>query len=231
MLYNLLGVPAVQIRRLPQASEAMRDLDGTFGRDYFDGDRHSGYGGYYDDGRWAEVARRLRDHYNLTGGSRVLELGCAKGFLLKELALSIPGITVRGFEVSQYAKDHAPDLVKDQIDIGYPTRLPYVDDAFDLVLVINALHFMPEQDVRLTISEMVRIVRHRAHAFIQVDAYTNDLQYRSMRAWAPIVKCLLTPKHWESLFVNNKISVDTFYTVIEVEDLRSGLSGQPVSSH
>lgn len=220
MIYNLLGVNAVQTRSLPKDSAQARDLDGTFGLDYFDGDRSRGYGGYHDDGRWAEVARKLQSRYGLTRDSRVLDLGCAKGFLLKELALLIPGITVRGFEVSAYAKAHAPQLVQNCIDVGYPRRLDYPDDSFDLVLAINALHFMPEPDVRRAFEEMVRVSRRGGHAFIQLDAYTNDLQRRSMMAWAPIVKCLMTPEEWDRLFVNDKVAVDTFYTIFELDDLR-----------
>lgn len=220
MLYNLLGVDAVQVKKLPPDVAASRNIDGTFGKDYFDGDRSRGYGGYGDDGRWAGIAKKLQARYGLTAKSAVLDLGCAKGFLLKELALLIPGITVRGFEVSQYAKDTAADLVKGCIDVGYPTRLPYADDSFDLVLAINALHFMPEADVRRTFEEIKRVTRRGGRVFVQVDAFTNDLQHRSMMAWAPIIKTFLTPEAWDKLFLTDKLSVDTFYTIIELEELR-----------
>jgi SAM-dependent methyltransferase len=220
MIYNLLGVDAVQVKRLPPDVAASRNLDGSFGKDYFDGDRSRGYGGYKDDGRWATVAKKLQERYGLTSKSAVLDLGCAKGFLLKELALLIPGISVRGFEVSQYAKDTAPDMVKDSITVGYPTRLPYADETFHLVLAINSLHFMPEPDVRRTFDEMKRVVRKGGHIFVQVDAYQNELQHRSMMAWAPIIQTFLTPDEWDRLFANEKASVDTFYTIVELEDLR-----------
>lgn len=220
MIYNLLGVDAVQAKKLPPDVAASRNIDGTFGKDYFDGDRSRGYGGYKDDGRWAAIAKKLQERYGLTAKSTVLDLGCAKGFLLKELALLIPGVAVRGFEVSQYAKDTAPDLVRPVIDVGYPTRLPYPDDSFDLVLAINAMHFMPEADVRRTFDEIKRVTRRGGHVFVQVDAYTNDLQHRSMMAWAPIIKTFLTPDGWDKLFHNDKLSVDTFYTIVELEELR-----------
>lgn len=220
MIYNLLGISALQVKKLPEGSKEARELDGTFGKEYFDGDRQHGYGGYHDDGRWGQVAVRLQERYHLGRESRILELGCAKGFLLKELAMLIPGITLRGFEVSQYAKAQAPELVRDRIDLGYPTQLPYGDDMFDLVLAINALHFMPEPDVRRTLAEILRVTRPGGNIFIQVDSYMNALQLRSMQAWAPVVKCLMTPDQWDALFVNEKISVDSFYTIIELEDFR-----------
>ncbi|OGH60907.1 MAG: hypothetical protein A3G34_11655 [Candidatus Lindowbacteria bacterium RIFCSPLOWO2_12_FULL_62_27] len=220
MRYNLLGVDAIQIKNLPPDVAATRNIDGTFSRDYFDGPRSRGYGGYKDDGRWAAIAKKLQEKYGLTPQSSVLDIGCAKGFLLKDLKLAMPGITVRGFEVAQYAKDTAPDTVRDLIDVGYPTRLPYADNSFDLILLINSLHFMPESDVQKTFGEVVRVARKGAGVYIQVDAYTNDLQHRSMMAWAPIIKTFMTPDGWDKLFQNPKVSVDTFYTIIELENLR-----------
>src|SRR5260221_11234276 len=62
-----------------------------FGREYFDGDRLYGYGGYYYDPKyWTPTARRLYKHYQLTSGASILDVGCAKGFLLHDLKRLYP---------------------------------------------------------------------------------------------------------------------------------------------
>lgn len=52
--------------------------------DYWDGDRTVGYGGYHYDGRWRSVAQAMVEHYRLTPESKILDVGCGKGFLLYE---------------------------------------------------------------------------------------------------------------------------------------------------
>jgi protein-L-isoaspartate(D-aspartate) O-methyltransferase len=47
-----------------------------FDRDYWDGERFYGYGGYRYDGRWKKVAAAIAAHYGLKRGDKVLDVGC-----------------------------------------------------------------------------------------------------------------------------------------------------------
>ena len=50
---------------------------------YWDGKRKYGYGGYkYIPGRWMKVAKSLIKKYKLNNNSKILDVGCGKGFLL-----------------------------------------------------------------------------------------------------------------------------------------------------
>ena len=49
-----------------------------YGKEYFDGPREYGYGGYKYDGRWINVAKDIIKHFNLSKGQKVLDVGCAK---------------------------------------------------------------------------------------------------------------------------------------------------------
>ena len=73
-----------------------------FGEMYWDGPREYGYGGYHYDGRWRSVARDIIDHYGLKAKMRVLDVGCGKGFLVKDLMLECPGLEVFGLDISLY---------------------------------------------------------------------------------------------------------------------------------
>src|SRR5215467_10196144 len=102
------------LRSLPQSKRNIKDRvcektpeivaeSKKFGQMYFDGPRSHGYGGYYYDGRWVPVAKDIMAYYGLQAGMRVLDIGCAKGFLVKDLINVCPGLEVFGIDVSDYA--------------------------------------------------------------------------------------------------------------------------------
>lgn len=115
-----------------------------FGFDYWDGDRKYGYGGYKYDGRWRPVADKLARHYGLKPGSRVLDVGCAKGFLLYDLTQVVAGIEIAGLDVSAYAIAHARDEVKPFLQVGSAADLPFPDASFDLVAQLNVPVYFAE---------------------------------------------------------------------------------------
>src|SRR5882672_7904109 len=79
-----------------QTQSREREVAMKFGREYFDGERSQGYGGYRYDGRWLPIAETFRDHWGLKPGDAVLDIGCAKGFLVKDLMIVCPGLEVYG---------------------------------------------------------------------------------------------------------------------------------------
>src|SRR5688572_24058121 len=102
-----------------------------FGRDYWDGERHLGYGGYRYDGRWRPVADAMARHYGLQAGDRVLDVGCGKGFLLYELTQAVPGLEVAGIDISEYGIAHAKEEVRPFLKVGDANQLPFADQSFD----------------------------------------------------------------------------------------------------
>jgi hypothetical protein len=81
--------------------------------DYWDGDRRYGYGGYrFIEGRWKPVAQALIDTYGLGNGSKVLDVGCGKAFLLYEMKKLLPGLQVAGFDISRHGLAEAKDEIR-----------------------------------------------------------------------------------------------------------------------
>ena len=62
-----------------------RAITDELGYDYWDNKDFPGYQGYYYDGRWVESAKKIIKYYNLDKNSKVLDVGCGKGFLLSDI--------------------------------------------------------------------------------------------------------------------------------------------------
>src|SRR6266513_1365622 len=107
------------LKRVVESDKAAcAQISKQFGKDYFDGDRRYGYGGYQYDGRWRPFAEKLIAHYGLKSGGKVLDIGCAKGFLLQDFIHALPGLEVAGLDVSDYAIANAMPKVKQCLRVG-----------------------------------------------------------------------------------------------------------------
>ena len=94
---NLLDLYPKASRNLEQRMQVTpedRLIAKKFGKEYFDGTRNQGYGGYRYDGRWKPIVRRFQAHYDLTPQSKILDVGSGKGFMLHDFREVIPGIKI-----------------------------------------------------------------------------------------------------------------------------------------
>src|SRR3990172_9039302 len=139
-----------------------------YGEMYFDGPREYGYGGYRYDGRWIPVAEDIVRHFDLKPGDRVLDVGCAKGFLVKDLMKVCPGIEAYGIDISEYALMHCEPEVIGRLHLGSAERLPFPDGCFDAVISLNTIHNLPREKVVIALREIQRI--SNGNAYIQVDS-------------------------------------------------------------
>ncbi len=218
--YNLLGHPKKLKRDVGirlNDKEHNRAMAMKFDFEYFDGSREQGYGGYKYDGRWVAVAERLKDRYKLREGSRFLDVGCAKGFLMHDLTTICPGVSIHGLDISLYAKNHAQASVKDKIDIGNCLKLPYEDNAFDAAVAINTIHNLDLDDCKKSIRELMRVTKNRKNIFIQVDAYSDKRELEMFQAWVLTAKTYMMPDEWENMFKEIGYEGDYFWTIIGFE--------------
>src|SRR3989338_7332406 len=111
-----------------------------YGEMYFDGPREYGYGGYRYDGRWIPVAEDIVKHFDLKPGDRVLDVGCAKGFLVKDLMTVCPGLEAFGLDISRHALQNSPPEIKGRLQLGSAEALPFGDNSFTAVFSINTIH-------------------------------------------------------------------------------------------
>ena len=210
-----------------------------YDREFFDGDRINGYGGYTYDGRWRHVVEAMKEHYNINSESAILDIGCAKGFLLFDLQDMIPGIKVAGLDVSEYAINKAMDgYVKYLIDkqglseeeakkkeeearkkvlphmtIGDCEKLPWPDNSFDVVLAINTIHNLPIERCRTAIKEIMRVCKPQGHKFISVDAYSNEEQKQRMECWVLTAETVMSVDEWIKFYEESGYDGDYYWFI------------------
>jgi ubiquinone/menaquinone biosynthesis C-methylase UbiE len=184
-----------------------------YGEKYFDGPREYGYGGYRYDGRWIPVSRDIVAHFNLRPGMRVLDVGCAKGFLVKDLMKVCPGLEVFGLDISFYALMHCELEVVGRLHLGTVERLPFPDRSFDCVLCINTVHDLPRSRALGALQEIERISGGRA--FVQVDSFYTREQKEIFESWVLTAQYYDFPDGWKKLFQEAGYNGDYFWTIIE----------------
>ena len=169
-----------------------------YSKEYFDGNRSQGYGGYYYDGRWVAVARKVIKKFNLNNNSRFLDVGCAKGFLMHDLKIILPALKVYGIDISQYAKDNSILNIKKNIEIMNCKKLRYKSNFFDGLVAINVVHNLEIEQCKEAIKEIQRVSKGKA--FIQVDAYRDEIELKVLKKWILTAKTYLKPTEWIELF-------------------------------
>lgn len=166
--------------------------------DYWDGDRKFGFGGFKYDGRWRKMADALVKHYNLKAGDRVLDVGCGKAFLLYDLLQAVPGLEVRGIDISEYAIKNAKEEVKPFLQVGDAAKLPYEDKSFDLVISLNTLHNLYCYDLVSALKEIERV--GKKDKYIVVESYRTEEEKVNMMYWVLTGECFFAPKEWDWFF-------------------------------
>ena len=185
--------------RAATKTEEDRWIARRFGAEFFDGDRRHGYGGYrYHPRYWRPVVPSFVERYGLRAGMRVLDVGCAKGFLLYELTRAVPGLDVLGIDLSAYAIDQSMTEVRSRLSVADAKALPFEDDSFDLVISLTTLHNLPRDECRRSLSEVQRV--SRGPAFVTVDAYRDEVQRRRMEDWNLTARTVLHVDAWREFF-------------------------------
>ncbi len=184
-----------------------------FGEMYWDGPREYGYGGYRYDGRWRPVARDIVAHFGLKPGMRVLDVGCGKGFLVKDLMLECPGLEAFGLDISHYALMHCEKEVIGRLHLGSAESLPFPDGSFDCVLSLNTIHNFPRLRALVAMKEIQRL--SGGCAFVQVDSYHTPEQKSIFESWVLTAEYHDYPPAWLKLFGEAGYTGDYYWTVVE----------------
>jgi ubiquinone/menaquinone biosynthesis C-methylase UbiE len=131
--------------------------------------------------------------------------------MLHDMAELIPGITVKGIDVSQYAIEHAMDDIKPHVQVANATQLPFADKSFDVVISINTVHNLERAECGRALQEIERVSRGKS--FITVDAYRNAEEKERMYAWNLTAKTIMSVDEWIAFFKEIGYTGDYFWFI------------------
>lgn len=193
-----------------QRTDDVRLVARKFGKDFFDGDRKYGYGGYnYNPRFWKNVVKDFADYYKLKDGSKILDIGCGKGFMIYDFLQHNSKYMVKGIDISDYAIENSMHEVKDKLEVGDAKQLKFEDNSFDLVISINTIHNLEKEECAKSLREIERV--SKKDKFIIVDAYKDDEEKKRMFAWNLTAKTIMHVDDWKFFFKENGYSGDYFW--------------------
>jgi SAM-dependent methyltransferase len=195
-------------------TEEHRAIARKFDIEYFDGDRLTGYGGYHYNPRfWTDTVRRFRDHYKLNEDARILDVGCAKGFMMYDFGLLMPKAEIRGIDISKYAHANCKPEMKPFMQVASANNIPFPDKYFDLVICINTIHNLPLIDCKQALREIQRVTRK--DAFVVNDAWHTEAERKSMLKWNLTALTYMNVEDWKRLFMEVAYTGDYYWFIAE----------------
>jgi SAM-dependent methyltransferase len=184
------------LRRLMDDKVHCMQVARKFERDYWDGDRRYGYGGYqYIPDRWKPVAEALIERYKLTPGDSVLDIGCGKGYLLYELQKLMPELELFGIDRSKYAIQNKHPKLNAAVMHGRAQHpLPFADKSFSLVISLGTLHNLTLLELAKCLPEIERVGER---GYVMVESFRDEAEWFNLCAWCLTAESLMRPEDWE----------------------------------
>ena len=200
-----------RVNKINKAEAAIKAK--KWGFDYWDGSRDINYGGYHYDGRWEPIAKKMIDHYNLNNHSKILDVGCGKGFLLYEFKKLLPNATVRGLDFSEYAIQNSKEEIREYLKLGNASKLPYDDNSFDFVYSINTLHCLHNFELYSALIELERV--SEKDKYLCVESFRNESEKANLLYWQVTCEMFCKPESWEWWFSKTNYSGDYSFIFFE----------------
>jgi ubiquinone/menaquinone biosynthesis C-methylase UbiE len=202
----------VNARATAKSDEVIRKSR-EYGFEYFDGPREYGYGGYRYDGRWVPIAEDMIKHFDLKPGDRVLDVGCAKGFLVKDFMQACPGLEAFGIDISKYALMNCEPEVIGRLHLGCATELPFPDNSFKAAVAINSIHNLDRDLCIVALRELQRVSGGRA--YVQVDSYRTPEERQLFLDWVLTAHYHEYPAGWIQTFKDAGYTGDYYWTIVQ----------------
>lgn len=190
------------------------------GREYYDGDRSVGYGGYtYQKERWHKVVRNVFERFELSRSAKILDLGCKKGFFLQAIREMYPDCELIGVENHEYPIQQANAGIKKSLRLHKYYELDNIPDGdVDFLWAFSSIYMQSLGDVVQTLRQVQRV--SDGNSFITVGAYRDEKQRESFERWTLLGTTVLSCDDWLEVFDYCGYNGYWFFTTPDVLGLK-----------
>ena len=176
-------------------------------KEFYDGKRIYGYGGFKYDGRWKDIAYRICKKYKLNNSSSFLQLSSKKGFLLHDLKTIFPKMKTIGLETSNYAINNSMKTIKKNIKkVNNYTSLNFKKNKFDFVLALGVVYEHGLDGAISCLKEIQRV--SKGNSFITLGSYKTKNEFWKLRQWTLLGVTILKEKEWKEVLKHTKYTGD-----------------------
>tara|TARA_X000000950_G_C13872524_1_gene643507 strand:- start:518 stop:1177 length:660 start_codon:yes stop_codon:yes gene_type:complete len=198
--------------RALEKNDKIRKIAQKFDVEFFDSERKYGYGGFtYNKKFWGPVVPTFKDYWNLNSFSSILDVGCAKGFMVFDFMNQIEGININGIDISKYAIENSKEEVRDKLFVANAKNLPFPDNSFDYIISINTIHNLELDECKQALLEIQRV--SKISSFITVDAYRTEDEKKKMFEWNLTAKTILSVDEWKKVFLEIGYDGDFYWFI------------------
>ena len=139
----------------------------------------------------------IRD-YSLGPGSKILDVGCGKGFLLYELLILEPDLEICGLDNSEYGLSKSKKEIRSFLfQHKAQDLLPFGDSQFDLVISLGTLHNLRLFELKTALSEVERVGKQ---GYVMLESYRNELELFNLQCWALTAESFFDVSEWIWLY-------------------------------
>lgn len=189
-------------------------------KDFFDGNRSYGYGGFHYDGRWKKIAEKIKTEYKLSNNSKILQINSEKGFFLKDMIETLPEAKIYGVEVSKYAYNNTIAKVKNSIQLIKDYKeIKFEDNFFDFILCIGVTYTLNLSDSIKLIKEIERVGKGKS--FLNLASYNTKEDFWLMKEWSLLGTMILKKDEWLEILKHANYSGDYYFTNSETLNIKN----------
>jgi SAM-dependent methyltransferase len=208
-----IGYPhskSVRILREGSRTIANKIVAWKLDREYYDGARENGYGGFHYDGRWGTIMPSIISEFEINQNSSVLDVGCKKGFFLHDLKQALPGVNIKGVENHPYPIEEAMESVKKDLILCPYEKLPFGDNIFDFVMAFASIYMLNFNGVLNALREIQRVGKGRS--YVTLGAYRTKEEKELFLEWTLLGTTVLHEDEWLEVFQETGYTGDYFFS-------------------